>query len=326
MSLLPQRIIPQTIPFGTVNEDGTVTIEQNWWLFLYALAEQILGPGSTATQAEILANIDADVDSTLPQPQTIYQKAFGSGWIQYGGPNNSFAGNVGFQFGTNLPNPTGIPGPCLFLGSGGGNGTPVTFGIIMAQAFDDLTPGNNLVVSAGQTQPAGTQNGGNYTDYGGASNGGTGGTRTIQGGTSLNGPAGNAVTAGGNSTNGPAGNAILIGGQTGTAGGNADLCMTKVNAISGFIRHRMASTVSAQDQTFIDEYDDGSWYIYLGGGFGTAGQVLTSGGIGEPIKWAALPATVGYSGTITTAKLTIAGTEGSMTFANGLLTAQTAAT
>lgn len=35
---------------------------------------------------------------------------------------------------------------------------------------------------------------------------------------------------------------------------------------------------------------------------------------------------VGYSGTITTAKLTTGGTTGSMTFVNGVLTSQTAAT
>ena len=40
----------------------------------------------------------------------------------------------------------------------------------------------------------------------------------------------------------------------------------------------------------------------------------------------ALPVTIGFSGTITTAKLTGGGANGSMTFVNGVLTKQTPAT
>lgn len=52
---------------------------------------------------------------------------------------------------------------------------------------------------------------------------------------------------------------------------------------------------------------------------GTVGQPLLSAGPGAPPVWGS-----GFSGTITTAKLTTA--TGSMTFVNGLLTAQTPAT
>ena len=52
---------------------------------------------------------------------------------------------------------------------------------------------------------------------------------------------------------------------------------------------------------------------------GTAGQPLVSAGAGIPPVWQA-----GFTGTITTAKLTTA--TGSMTFANGLLISQVAAT
>lgn len=47
MSLLPGRIIPQDVPLGNVNEDGTVTIDKDWWLLLYNLCAQILGTTGT---------------------------------------------------------------------------------------------------------------------------------------------------------------------------------------------------------------------------------------------------------------------------------------
>ena len=53
MSLLPNQIIPQTMPWGTANQDGTVTVAHDWWLFLYNLAEQVLSNGSGATTAEL---------------------------------------------------------------------------------------------------------------------------------------------------------------------------------------------------------------------------------------------------------------------------------
>ena len=36
-SLLPNTILPETVPIGQVNQDGTVTINHQWWLFLYNL-------------------------------------------------------------------------------------------------------------------------------------------------------------------------------------------------------------------------------------------------------------------------------------------------
>ncbi len=57
-------------------------------------------------------------------------------------------------------------------------------------------------------------------------------------------------------------------------------------------------------------------------GNGTSGQVLSSNGINQLPTWN----TLGISATITTAALTVGGTQGSMTFVNGCLTAQTQAT
>jgi hypothetical protein len=66
MSLLPQRILPQTEPWGKADADGTVTIDKNWWLFLYNLGLQTLGTGGgLPTTALIeLAALDADAADT----------------------------------------------------------------------------------------------------------------------------------------------------------------------------------------------------------------------------------------------------------------------
>lgn len=64
MSLLPGQILPPTASLGTVNEDGTVTIEQNWWLLLYNLALQVLGTSSAGLPADALIDLaSADADA-----------------------------------------------------------------------------------------------------------------------------------------------------------------------------------------------------------------------------------------------------------------------
>jgi hypothetical protein len=65
-------------------------------------------------------------------------------------------------------------------------------------------------------------------------------------------------------------------------------------------------------------YGTGASYAFSSAG--TLGQVLVSGGSGTP-TWV-----TGLSVTITTAKLTPTGTNGSMTFTDGILTSQTQAT
>lgn len=53
MSLLPNRIPPQTEPWGAADKDGNVTVGINWYLFLYNLALQVLSQsnGSLASSA-----------------------------------------------------------------------------------------------------------------------------------------------------------------------------------------------------------------------------------------------------------------------------------
>lgn len=212
----------------------------------------------------------------------VYEPAFQSGYLQYIGPSGAFVANANFEVGLNLPNPSGTAGPGLLLGSGGGHGTPVTFAIIQDEAFDASTPGNNLIITSGETQGSGTAKGGYLLLIGGGSFAGTGGTATCQGGTSANGTGGPAILAGGNSTNGGIpGDAYVIGGagQAPGQGANVHLIMTEVNNISGVVRIRVNST------PLIDFYHDGSIYLYDGGGFGTAGQKLTSQGPGMPVIW-----------------------------------------
>jgi len=62
MSLLPGQIIPFDIPIGTVNADGTVTINKNWWLFFYNVALNSIGPSGSITDEglEILQSSDDD--------------------------------------------------------------------------------------------------------------------------------------------------------------------------------------------------------------------------------------------------------------------------
>lgn len=67
MSLLPGQILPFGTPFGRVDGNGNVTIDKNWWLFLYNLSQNTLSqnPGSAAISdmEQILLNeIDARCD------------------------------------------------------------------------------------------------------------------------------------------------------------------------------------------------------------------------------------------------------------------------
>lgn len=213
-------------------------------------------------------------------PQGSFNSTFQSGDLIYSGANGLTA-NANFEVGTNLPNPSGNPGPAMLLGSGGGSGTNVSAWLIQDQAFDTATPGNDLGITAGETQPGSTQRGGNLLLIAGASDQGVGGTMTVQGGTTVGGTGGQAIVAGGNSTNGPAGDAFVIGGQNGTAGANVHLIATKLNGVSGDVRVRINSTILLQ---FLST---GEIFLTLSGtGSGTAGQKLTSQGPGLPAKWA----------------------------------------
>lgn len=63
MSLLPGQILPQSTPIGRVNEDGTVTVDTNWWLLFYNLALQTLGNGSGLPADALIDLESADLDA-----------------------------------------------------------------------------------------------------------------------------------------------------------------------------------------------------------------------------------------------------------------------
>jgi hypothetical protein len=64
MSLLPGKILPQTIPLGKVNDDQTVTIDTDWWLLLYNLCAQTLGTSAAGLPADALMDLEsADTDA-----------------------------------------------------------------------------------------------------------------------------------------------------------------------------------------------------------------------------------------------------------------------
>jgi hypothetical protein len=248
--------------------------------------------------------------NTILRPAGNWNETFQSGQVQYIGPNNTLNGSNNLIFGLKLPNPSGITAPGLLLGSDVSQAWLIT-----DQAADSVTNGINLGITAGETQPAGNATGGTLELFGGGAFAGTGGAFTAQGGTSFNGPGGPTTISGGNSTHGVPGDLFLIGGQTGTQGANVHLIMTNINGIPGFLRIRVNSTILYQINA------NGS--ILIGGSNpGQPGQPLVSGGPLGTATWA----TTGFSGTITTAKLTTGGTNGSMTFSNGFLANQTPAT
>jgi hypothetical protein len=246
----------------------------------------------------------------------IYLPQFKSGPVQYAGPNGSFLGNNNLIFGTGIPNPAhDFPsggGVSLLIGTGGTDNPNRDAWIITDQAFDDTLAGNTLGITAGETQGSGTANGGLLWLLGGGSFGGTGGELRVQAGTSRNGPGGPLNLFGGNSTSGIPGDVFIVGGQAGSQGANIHLIMTQINGIAGFLRIRVNSTI-------LYEFD-ATGAIFIGAsGAGLVGSPLVSGGPTGSPQWL----NTAFTGTVTLAKLTTGGSNGSLVFASGLCTSVT---
>jgi hypothetical protein len=259
-------------------------------------------------------------DAALPvgtvEAAGTYEPAFLSGSVQIKGADGTLNGLGDFQYGLNLPNASGISGPGLLLAGAGK--------VRMALICDEQLPGQkgiDLIIEAGdasQTAPA-TDMGGALLLFAGGALNGNADVAQLQGGTSVHAFAGNAVLAGGNTTDGTPGNAVCIGGQTGPVGAGVFLIMTKPPGSSTYGDVR----IQANSTLLIQFLSNGEFYLTSSGtGAGLAGQPMVSGGIGAPAKWLSN----GFTGTITTAKLTSGGAGGSMTFASGILTGQVAAT
>lgn len=63
MSLLPEQILPQTVPIGTIDKDGNVIADKNWWLFWYNLGQQVLANGQGLNAAAVIALDELDSDA-----------------------------------------------------------------------------------------------------------------------------------------------------------------------------------------------------------------------------------------------------------------------
>lgn len=66
MSLLPQQIIPQTVPIGRVNEHGDVLLDKDWWLLLYNICLNSIGTGGGIPDEglELLFSTELDAQET----------------------------------------------------------------------------------------------------------------------------------------------------------------------------------------------------------------------------------------------------------------------
>lgn len=249
----------------------------------------VSGPGIAVTgdlrgPATISLNGVGTANSTFGSGDVLYWQSTGPGGLvtanQLGHSNNLI-------FGTNIPLPSAKNGPALLLGSGGGNGTPVEAWILTDQAFDNVTNGNTLGIAAGETQPAGTADGGLLWLFGGASWGGKGGELRVYGGTSHLGPGGTVNILGG--SGGPAaapGDVIIGAGQTGNVGASVRIAMSSFGGVSGFFR------IQDLSNPLIDFMNAGQMFLYGGNGFGLAGQPLVSAGPSGAMKWQ-----VGFTGT-----------------------------
>jgi len=310
--------LPATLPTSQAEWQAVVNIFQQWQALLNGLLPpapngysatfktgqlRFTGPNGTVTQ-----DINFEVGTNLPNPSGAPGAA-----LFLGSGGGSFTASIsGTQMTvTSVPGGTVIPLGAKITGTSVATGTYVTsvpgggdrsssagvytvsvsqtvasetmaasvsFNLLTDAPYDDFTPGNDFIFSAGESD--GAQPGGNFTILGGGSASGSGGTAQWQGGTSTSGPGGPAVLQGGNSTSGIPGDAFVSGGQAGSQGANVHLIMTTVSGTSGVVRIRNNST------PIMDVYADGSIYLYLGGGFGTSGQHLTTQGSGLPAKWA----------------------------------------
>lgn len=72
MSLLPMEILPEVQSLGRLNEDGTITIDHQWWLLLYNIVKNSVQSGISPTgdPVAMVDNDAVDIDATVNR-QTI---------------------------------------------------------------------------------------------------------------------------------------------------------------------------------------------------------------------------------------------------------------
>lgn len=234
---------------------------------------------------------------------------FSAGYVAFHGVGDTLAFNTNFIFGTDIPNPSGFNAPCLLIGAG------VPRACIITDQAVEGTDGTDLIIAAGETAGTGSDDGGDLLCFGGGSLAGRGGDAIWQGGTSANGQCGDTLVRGGNSTNGGGmrGNVFIQGGENGVGGGDVDLIAT-YNAASpatdpGEIHFRANSDL-------LLTIDRNGAFFFKAFGAGLLGQPLVSGGPTDCPRFLS----TGFTGTVTLAKLTGGGANGSLTFASGICT------
>lgn len=266
----------------------------------FTLAFSIAAGNSLTLGAGRTLIISDGATVSLADPRTqggTYTPIFQSGSVQVAGPNGVPAGYGDFQWGFLLPNASGIPSSGLLVGGAGKTqvvhitDAQITglkgITVIRTAGDADSTPGN-----------PGLDGGGDLLDFAGASLNAGGGAAKYQGGTSVNATAGDATLQGGNATGGnpnaQAGNAVVSSGVVGQKCGIGVILSANIPpGASGtaVIRHQFGTATGTI--LAVDEFFDGSKFLYnltafpsvARGGFGTAGQVELSNGIGQPTFW-----------------------------------------
>lgn len=207
-----------------------------------------------------------------------YNEFFNSGYVAYVGPKGTLKFSGQMVFGTNIPNPAGVPNqPGLLLGGADGP----TLALL---STDEQVPGKDgidLIIAAGSTgvNSGNVQAGGDLLLFGGGALEGVGGMMKIQGGTSFDGAGGPTIVSGSNSTNegGPRGSVFIQGGEDGDGGGNVEIIATGGTGTNGEIKFKFNSTLL---WTVIS-----TGAVVFGAGAQSSGDTLTSQGVGGLPLW-----------------------------------------
>jgi hypothetical protein len=245
-------------------------------------------------------------DYTVPLAESVwifsgqYNEFFNSGYVGYVGPNGTLKFSGQMVFGTNIPNPSGVPNqPGLLLGGADGPAAAML-------STDEQVPGKDgidLLLVAGSTgvNAGNVQAGGDLLIFGGGALEGVGGMAKLQGGTSFDGAGGPTIVSGSNSTNegGPRGSVFIQGGENGDGGGNVELIATGGTGTDGEIKFKFNSTLLWTLTA--------AGSVVFGAGAQSSGDTLTSQGIGGLPLWvtkdknAAKTATTTRTSTVTIA-------------------------
>lgn len=223
-------------------------------------------------------------DYTVPLAESVwafqgqYNEFFNSGYVAYVGPKGTLKFSGQMVFGTNIPNPAGIPNqPALLLGGADGP-------VLSMLSTDEQVPGKDgidLIITAGATavNAGNVQTGGDLFLLGGGALEGVGGFAKLQGGTSFDGTGGDTIVNGSNSTNagGPRGSVYIQGGENGNGGGNVEIIATGGTGTDGEIKLKFNSTLLWTIPS--------SGAVVFGAGAQSSGDTLTSQGVGGLPLW-----------------------------------------